>query len=87
MLPGQQIDDAGSALQVERASHESALQNAKNLLADVDASEASVRLADRELRDAAIRAPFDGYVQKRLVSTGQFLRLQTPVVSLVKVDT
>ncbi len=86
LLPGQQIDDAGSMLQVKRASHESALQNARNLRADIDASEASVRLADRELRDAAIRAPFDGYVQKRFVSPGQFLRLQTPVVSLVKVD-
>ena len=42
--------------------------------ADIDASNATLKLADRQLRDASIRAPFDGYVQKRLVSLGEFVK-------------
>ena len=54
--------------------------------ADIDASNAMLKLADRQLRDATIRAPFDGYVQKRLVSLGEFVKSQTPVMSIVRVD-
>ncbi|MFN8062113.1 MAG: efflux RND transporter periplasmic adaptor subunit [Vicinamibacterales bacterium] len=86
LLPHQQLEDAEARHQTAKAAYASALQNARNLSADIDASEANVKLAERELRDATIRAPFDAYVQKRLVSPGQFLRLQTPVMSLVKVD-
>lgn len=46
-----------------------------------------VKLADRQLRDASIRAPFDGYVQKRLVSLGDFVKSQTPVMNIVRMDT
>ena len=34
--------------------------------ANIDAADAAMKLADRQLRDTYIRAPFDGYVQKRL---------------------
>src|SRR5262249_38241930 len=30
--------------------------------------------------------PFDGYVQKRLVSVGEFVKNQTPVMSVVRID-
>jgi RND family efflux transporter MFP subunit len=86
LLPRQQLDDAETLLRSKRASFESALQNAKNLRADIDAAEANVRLAERELRDTEIRAPFDGFVSRRLVSLGEYVRVQTPVVALVKVD-
>src|SRR5205814_3449431 len=58
----------------------------KNLRADIDVNEASLRLSERELRDATIRAPFEGYVQKRLVAPGQFVKAQTAVMTLVKTD-
>ena len=45
-----------------------------------------MKLAERQLRDTSIRAPFDGYVQKRLVSLGEFVKMQTPVMSVVRVD-
>ena len=31
-------------------------------------------------------APFDGYVQKRMISLGEFVKSQTPVMSIVRVD-
>ncbi len=86
LLSQQQLDDAEARQQVARASHGTALQSARNFRADIDGSEANMRLAERELHDASIRAPFDGYIQKRLVSPGVFVRVQTPVMSLVKVN-
>jgi membrane fusion protein, multidrug efflux system len=86
LLPRSQLEEAEARHVTDRAAYESSLQNAKDLRADIDASRAGVRLAERHLADASIRAPFDGYIQKRLVSPGQFVQMQTPVVSLVKVD-
>jgi multidrug efflux pump subunit AcrA (membrane-fusion protein) len=86
LVPRQTLDDAQTMLQSKQASYDSALQNAKNLRADIDASEATARLADRQLRDTTIRAPFDGYVQKRLVNLGEYVKVQTPVMAVVGVD-
>lgn len=86
LLPKQQLDDAEARYQSAKAGHDSAVQNARNLRADIDAGEANMRLAQRELRETQVRAPFDGYVQKRLVTPGMFLQPQSPVMTLVKVD-
>lgn len=86
LVPKQTLDDAETTLRSKQASYDSALQNAKNLRADIDASEAAMKMAERQLRDTAIRAPFDGYIQKRLVSLGEYVKVQTPVMAVVKVD-
>jgi RND family efflux transporter MFP subunit len=86
LLAKQEVDDAAAKLATAKAAYDASLQNAKNLAADIEASEAALRLAERELADVSIKAPFDGYIQKRLVSPGQYVQVQTPVMSLVKVD-
>jgi RND family efflux transporter MFP subunit len=86
LLPQQQMDDADAMLKAKKAAYESALQGARNLRADIDAERANLKLAEASLRDGTIRAPFDAYVQKRLVSPGEFVKAQTAVMSLVKVD-
>jgi RND family efflux transporter MFP subunit len=86
LLPAEQREAAEAKYESARAQYESSLQNAKNLAADIDAATAGVHLAERDLRDAMIRAPFEGYVAKRLVSLGEFLRVQTPVMAVVKLD-
>src|SRR5262249_35777094 len=68
LVPKQQLDDAEVALKTKRAEYEAALQSARNLRADIAAERASLQLAQRELRDGVIRAPFDAYVERRLVS-------------------
>src|SRR4029079_3605252 len=82
----QALDDAKAALQSKRASYTSALQNAKNLRASIQASEATMKLAGRQLRDTDIRAPFDGYVERRLVSLGELVKTQMPVMAVVRLD-
>jgi RND family efflux transporter MFP subunit len=86
LLPRQALDDAQATLRTKQAIYDSALQNAQTLGVDVSSSNATVKLADRQLRDALIRAPFDGYVQKRLVSVGEFVKNQTPVMAIVRMD-
>lgn len=86
LIPKQTLDDADAMLRSKQAAYESALQNAKNLGADIDASNAMLQLADRQLRDATIRAPFEGYIQKRLVSLGEFVKSQAPVMEVVRLD-
>ena len=75
-----------AALQAKQASYDSALQNARNLRASIQASEATMKLADRQLRDTDIRAPFDGYVEKRLVNLGELVKAQMPVMAVVRLD-
>jgi HlyD family secretion protein len=86
LVPRQALDDAEAMLRAKQASYDSALQNAKNLRADIDASQASMKLADRQLRDTQIRAPFDGYVERRLVNLGQLVKAPTPVMGIVRID-
>jgi multidrug efflux pump subunit AcrA (membrane-fusion protein) len=86
LISQQALEDAETDLRLKTAAYDSALQNARNLRADIDASDATMKLADRSLRDAFIRAPFDGYVQKRIVSAGELVKAQMPVMTVVRVD-
>jgi RND family efflux transporter MFP subunit len=86
LISEQALDDARAALQSKRASYDASLQNARNLRAGIQASEATMKLADRQLRDTEIRAPFDGVVEKRLVNLGELVKAQMPVMSIVRLD-
>jgi RND family efflux transporter MFP subunit len=86
LVPRQTLDDAETALQSKKASYDASLQTAKNLRASIQASEATMKLADRQFRDTQIRAPFDGYVEKRLVNLGELVKAQMPVIAVVRVD-
>ena len=86
LISQQALDDAKAALQSARATYDVALQNAKNMRAGIQASEATMKLAGRQLRDTSIRAPFDGYVEKRLVNLGELVRAQMPVMAVVRLD-
>ena len=84
LISRQALDDAQAALQSARAGYDAALQKAKDLRASIQGSEASMKLAGRELRDTDIRAPFDGYVEKRLVNLGELVKAQMPVMAVVR---
>jgi multidrug efflux pump subunit AcrA (membrane-fusion protein) len=86
LISQQALDDAKASLEAKRATYAAALQNAKNLRASIQASEAAMKLAGRELRDTDIRAPFDGYVERRLVSLGELVKTQMPVMAIVRLD-
>ena len=86
LIAQQMRDDAETTLRLKTAAYDAALQEAKNLKTDIDASGAAMKLAERHLEDASIRAPFDGYIQQRMVSVGELVKAQMPVMTVVRVD-
>ena len=80
------LDTAQTRFDTARAAHDSALASARQLRADIEAQSSSLRLAQRNLRDSVIRAPFDGYVAERLVSQGQYVQPLAPVMRIVRLQ-
>jgi RND family efflux transporter MFP subunit len=86
LVSQQTLDDADTTLRLKTAAYDASLQEAKNLQSDIDATAAAMKLAERHLEDASIRAPFAGYVQQRMVSLGELVKAQMPVMTVVRVD-
>jgi RND family efflux transporter MFP subunit len=86
LLPRQGYEDAEARLKSSQANYDLALQEVRNLLATLRQSIVTHELAEKKLRDTQIRAPFSGFVKGKDVSTGQYIRVQSPVVTLVNVD-
>src|SRR6267143_6025638 len=86
LISQQQLDEAASRFQSTKATYTVALQEVDRLKALLISSEASERLAEKKLGDAAIRAPFPGAIKTRNVHPGEYLRVQSPVMVLVRTD-
>ena len=80
------FDEAEARYLSARAAHDVALQGVRDLQAQLSARRAALELAGKKLKDAVIRAPFAGSVKERLVAPGQFLRVMTPVLTIVNTD-
>ena len=52
----------------------------------VEAARAELGVADRALRDASVRAPFAGWIARRDVSRGEYVRPGQPLFELVALD-
>jgi len=86
LISQQQLDEAESRFQSTKATYIVALQEVDRLKALLISSEASERLAEKKLADATIRAPFPGAIKTRDVHPGEYLRVQSPVMVLVRTD-
>jgi RND family efflux transporter MFP subunit len=86
LISQQQADEAASRYQSTKATYNVALQEVDRLKALLISSEASEKLAEKKLRDAVIRAPFPGAIKTRNVHPGEYVRVQSPVMVLVRTD-
>jgi RND family efflux transporter MFP subunit len=86
LISQQQLDEAASRYQSTRATYNVALQEVDRLKALLVSSEASEKLAEKKLGDATIRAPFPGSIKTRDVHPGEYVRVQGPVLVLVRTD-
>ena len=86
LVSREDLERAETQLQTARAAHEAAIAAERQLRAEIAAREAALRGATRELHDAVIRAPFDGVVAERMVSQGQFVAVQAPVMRMVRLQ-
>lgn len=72
------------AYRAREAALDAARHELRTMLASIQALRAEVKLAEKRLDDATVRAPFTGAVTERLASPGQFLKANEPIVRLVK---
>ena len=86
LISQQQLDESASRYQSAQASYNVALQEVDRLKAMLVSNEASEQLSEKKLRDATIRAPFPGAIKTRNVHPGEYLRVQSPVMVLVRTD-
>jgi len=86
LISQQQLDEAASRFQSTKATYTVALQEVDRLKALLISSEASEKLAEKKLADAAIRAPFPGAIKTRNVHPGEYVKVQSPVMVLVRTD-
>ncbi|HTM24399.1 MAG TPA: efflux RND transporter periplasmic adaptor subunit [Vicinamibacterales bacterium] len=84
LVSREDLERAETDLQTATAAHEAAIAAERQLRAEVVAREATLNAATRDLKDATIRAPFDGVVAERMVSEGQYVNAQSPVMRLVR---
>lgn len=86
VIARQVYDEAESRYKAAKAAYDLAVQQVENMRASMQQTQATLNLASKRLRDAQIRAPFAGHVKAREVTVGQYLKVQTPVMTIVNAD-
>jgi len=86
LLAGAEVEATRTKLKVAEAAYESAIETVRSLKASLQDRRAAYQLAQKKLNDAVIRAPIAGAVSERLVQPGEFIKEDTPVITLVQMD-
>lgn len=81
-----EYDQRRSQLDASRQQYEAARNGAAQQFQALQAARARVTLAHKALADTTVRAPFNGLVAERLVSTGDYVTKGMKVVSVVRVN-
>lgn len=76
--------DAGA---ISRSEYEKQADQCKTTDIEVRAAEARASQAAQTLGDGTVRAPFDGVVAERLVEPGEYVRADTAILRVAKVET
>jgi RND family efflux transporter MFP subunit len=80
------LDTTSTRFKVTEAAYQSAVENVQALKASLQDRRASLDLAKKKLDDAIIRAPLAGAIAERPVQRGEFIRENTTVVTIVRMD-
>jgi RND family efflux transporter MFP subunit len=80
------LETTRTRLKVAEAAYQAAIESVRSLKASLEDRRASYQLAQKKLSDALIKAPVAGSVSERLVQAGEFIRENTPVVTLVQMN-
>jgi RND family efflux transporter MFP subunit len=79
-------DTAETRLKVMEANYQAAVDSVRALKASLQDRRAAYELAQKKLNDAVIKAPVAGSVSERLVQRGEYIRENTPVVTIVQMS-
>lgn len=81
-----EFDTAVANVAMAESRKQDALEETHNRRAQLAQRRADLALADQQLADASILAPFDGIVRDRRAAVGDFLAIGAPVAALVRFD-
>ena len=84
--PQSDLDQALARYQAAQAAYDQTLNQTRNLLQEVERYKASLSLQRKKLRDTVVRAPFTAYVKERQAVVGSYVRANSPLFTLVKID-
>ena len=79
-----QWDQARTRAEQARAQYDAALNGARQAWAGLAMAEAQARLAQKQLDDCSIRAPFDGQVAERRITAGEWAQVGRVVAVVVR---
>lgn len=86
VLSAQELDQLRTKAASARDRYQTALNNGRAQIATLHGAEAALEQASTSADETIVRAPFAGEIASRLVSVGEYVLPQTPVVELVKTD-
>jgi RND family efflux transporter MFP subunit len=81
-----ELDTVEAAYAVALNRYEAALEEARTLLAILTQRRIEFEIARQALRDTTIVAPFDGSIQERTATAGEYVQVGSPVATLVQAD-
>jgi RND family efflux transporter MFP subunit len=81
-----QMDAADAEYKVALSRYQDAIEEIRNRQAIVLERRSQLELARQQLADTTVYAPFDGVVQERRATVGEFLAAGAPIVTIVKID-
>jgi len=82
----QDLDQAQARFKAMQAAYDATINQTRNLIQQVEQFKASLQLQRKRLRDTTVRAPFAAHVKDRQVTVGQYVRVNTPLFTLVKIN-
>jgi RND family efflux transporter MFP subunit len=80
------LDQAQARYKAAQAAYDSILNQTRNLVSEVERTKAVLDMQRKKLRDTSVRAPLNGFVKEKQVTVGQYVRVNTPLMTLVKTD-
>lgn len=80
------FDASETAYKVALNRYEDALEEFNNRRALLIQRRSELEIARQQMSDTAIYAPFDGVVQEKLSSLGEYLSSSSPIATIVRVD-
>jgi len=81
-----EYEAADAAYKVAQSRYQDAVEEIRNRQAIVSQRRSELALARQQLADTTVHAPFDGIVQDKRASVGEYLAAGAPVVKIVKVN-
>ena len=86
VLAKAQLDGAEAEHKVALSRYQDAVEEIRNRQALVVQRRSELEIARQQLTDSAIYAPFDGVIQEKRASVGEYVAAGAPVVNIVRMD-